>query len=87
MDGDSGIWMALLTLTVKILALRFLLLVGLALIGDGLDMHIPKGYIYFAMAFSIFVEMLNSRIQKGARHPVKLHRTRAEKIGDDGVMK
>jgi predicted tellurium resistance membrane protein TerC len=50
--------------TIKMLALSFLLLIGVALIGDGLDMHIPKGYIYFAMAFSVFVEMLNIRIRK-----------------------
>ncbi len=50
--------------TVKMLALSFLLLIGVALIGDGLDMHIPKGYIYFAMAFSVFVEMLNVRIRR-----------------------
>jgi predicted tellurium resistance membrane protein TerC len=50
--------------TVKMLALSFLLLIGVALIGDGLDMHIPKGYIYFAMAFSVFVEMLNIRIRR-----------------------
>jgi predicted tellurium resistance membrane protein TerC len=46
------------------LALSFLLLIGVALIGDGLDMHIPKGYIYFAMAFSVLVEMLNIRIRR-----------------------
>jgi predicted tellurium resistance membrane protein TerC len=57
--------------TVKMLALSFLLLIGVALIGDGLDMHIPKGYIYFAMAFSVFVEMLNIRIRRRAT-PVKL---------------
>jgi predicted tellurium resistance membrane protein TerC len=50
--------------TVKMLALSFLLMIGLALIGDGLDMHIPKGYIYFAMAFSVFVELLNIRIRR-----------------------
>ena len=50
--------------TVKVLALSFLLMIGLALIGDGLEMHIPKGYIYFAMAFSIFVEMINIRIRQ-----------------------
>ena len=49
--------------TVKILALSFLLLIGISLIGDGLDMHIPKGYIYFAMGFSVFVEMINMRIR------------------------
>ena len=57
--------------TIKMLALSFLLLIGVALIGDGFDMHIPKGYIYFAMAFSVLVEMLNLRMRKGT--PVKLH--------------
>lgn len=57
--------------TIKMLALSFLLMIGIALIGDGLDMHIPKGYIYFAMAFSVIVEMLNLRMRKGT--PVKLH--------------
>lgn len=50
--------------TVKMLALSFLLLVGTALVAEGLDLHIPKGYIYFAMAFSLLVEMLNLRMQK-----------------------
>jgi len=64
--------------TIKILALSFLLLVGLALMGEGLDMHIPKGYIYFAMAFSVFVEMLNLRIRKKAA-PVRLrHKMKAD---------
>ena len=58
--------------TVKILALSFLILVGVALIGEGLHFHIPKGYIYFAMAFSIAVEMVNLRVRKVHR-PVKLH--------------
>jgi predicted tellurium resistance membrane protein TerC len=58
--------------TVKMLALSFLLLIGVALIGDGLDMHIPKGYIYFAMAFSVMVEMLNIRLRRQGT-PVKLH--------------
>ncbi len=49
--------------TVKILALSFLLMVGVALIAEGFDLHIPRGYIYFAMAFSVFVEMLNLRIR------------------------
>ena len=57
--------------TVKVLALSFLLLIGIALIGDGLDMHIPKGYIYFAMGFSVFVEMINLRIRRSAT-PVHL---------------
>ncbi|NQV71537.1 TerC family protein [bacterium] len=49
--------------TVKMLALSFLLMVGVALIGEGLDFHLPRGYIYFAMAFSVFVEMLNLKIR------------------------
>ncbi|MBT0663723.1 TerC family protein [Geobacter pelophilus] len=62
--------------TIKMLALSFLLLIGVALIGDGLDMHIPKGYIYFAMAFSVVVEMLNLRMRRGT--PVKLHQPHLE---------
>lgn len=58
--------------TVKILALSFLLLIGFALILDGLGRHIPKGYIYFAMGFSVFVEMLNLRIRRREAAPVKL---------------
>jgi predicted tellurium resistance membrane protein TerC len=50
--------------TIKMLALAFLLVVGVALIADGLDTHVPKGYIYFAMAFSVIVEMLNIRLRK-----------------------
>lgn len=50
--------------TIKILALSFLLLIGFALIGEGFDLHIPKGYIYFAMAFSVFVEFLNMKMRK-----------------------
>ena len=50
--------------TIKILALSFLILIGIALVGEGLDMHIPKAYIYFAMAFSVVVEMLNIRTRK-----------------------
>ena len=58
--------------TVKVLALSFLLLIGVSLIGDGLGMHIPKGYIYFAMGFSVFVEMVNLRV-RGKSAPVHLH--------------
>jgi predicted tellurium resistance membrane protein TerC len=50
--------------TVKMLALSFLVLIGMALVAEGLDLHIPKGYIYFAMAFSVVVEMLNLRLRK-----------------------
>ncbi len=49
--------------TVKVLALSFLLLIGVSLIAEGLDQHIPKGYIYFAMAFSVFVETINLRVR------------------------
>jgi predicted tellurium resistance membrane protein TerC len=58
--------------TVKILALSFLLLIGVSLIGDGLGMHIPKAYIYFAMGFSVFVEVINLRVRRLAL-PVHLH--------------
>ena len=58
--------------TVKVLALSFLLMIGLTLIADGVGFHIPKGYIYFAMGFSIFVETINLRIRP-AHAPVKLH--------------
>ena len=58
--------------TIKVLALSFLLMIGLALVADGLSFHIPKGYIYFAMAFSVFVEMINIRMRKTAEKPVKL---------------
>ncbi|HTK81652.1 MAG TPA: TerC family protein [Bacteroidota bacterium] len=57
--------------TIKMLALSFLLLIGVTLIAEGLDQHISKGYIYFAMAFSVFVEMLNIRMQK--KQPVSVH--------------
>lgn len=57
--------------TVKMLALSFLLLVGVALVADGLDQHIPRGYIYFAMAFSVIVEILNMRVR--SRRDVLLH--------------
>ncbi len=59
--------------TVKMLALSFLLLIGVTLIAEGFDQHISKGYIYFAMAFSVFVEMLNLRLKKSRTPPVKLH--------------
>ena len=57
--------------TVKMLALSFLLLIGMSLVAEGMHQHIPKGYIYFAMGFSIFVEMLNLRV-KSKREPVHL---------------
>ncbi len=60
--------------TVKMLALSFLLLIGMTLVAEGFDQHIPKGYIYFAMAFSVFVEILNLKLRKPARDPVHLHK-------------
>jgi predicted tellurium resistance membrane protein TerC len=58
--------------TVKVLALSFLMLIGLSLVGEGMGHHIPKGYIYFAMGFSVFVEMINLRVRGGGQ-PVDLH--------------
>ena len=58
--------------TVKMLALSFLLLIGMSLIAEGLDFHIPKGYVYFAMGFSIFVEVLNIQFRRKSK-PVRLH--------------
>jgi predicted tellurium resistance membrane protein TerC len=58
--------------TLKILALSFLLLIGVSLVAEGFEFHIPKGYIYFAMAFSVFVEMLNLRLRSVEGEPVKL---------------
>jgi predicted tellurium resistance membrane protein TerC len=58
--------------TVKVLALSFLLLIGFSLVGEGLGLHIPKGYIYFAMGYSVFVEAINLRVRR-ATAPVQLH--------------
>jgi predicted tellurium resistance membrane protein TerC len=63
--------------TVKMLALSFLLLIGVSLIAEGFEQHIPKGYIYFAMGFSIFVEMINLRV-RGKSTPVQLHQSYTE---------
>jgi predicted tellurium resistance membrane protein TerC len=57
---------------IRMLALSFLILIGVSLVGEGLDFHIPKGYLYFAMAFSVLVEMLNLRLRKVSQ-PVTLH--------------
>lgn len=64
--------------TVKMLALSFLLLIGVSLLAEGFEQHIPKGYIYFAMAFSVLVEMLNLKMNKGKK-PVHLHNVPEEK--------
>ena len=63
--------------TVKMLALSFLLLIGVSLIAEGFDQHIPKGYIYFAMGFSVFVEMINLRVRARGK-PVQLHQPYTE---------
>jgi len=60
--------------TIKILALSFLILVGVTLIAEGFDFHVPKGYIYFAIAFSVAVEMLNIRMRKKRAEPVRLRK-------------
>jgi predicted tellurium resistance membrane protein TerC len=65
--------------TIKVLALSFLMLIGVSLVADGLAFHIPKGYIYFAMAFSVLVEMINLKVRKNASQPVKL---RQQLVGD-----
>ena len=64
--------------TIKMLALSFLILVGVALIAEGFDLHIPKGYIYFAMAFSLAVEMLNIHLRKSSQKALKLHKEMTE---------
>lgn len=64
--------------TIKVLALSFLVVIGVTLIAEGFDWHVPRGYIYFAMAFSTVVEMLNIRMRRKAA-PVKLHKTIEEK--------
>ena len=63
--------------TIKVLALSFLLLIGMSLVADGLGQHISKGYIYFAMGFSVFVEVINIRVRKKVK-PVKLHQRYTE---------
>jgi predicted tellurium resistance membrane protein TerC len=60
--------------TIKMLALSFLVLIGVALVAEGWGFHIPKGYIYFSMAFAIAVEMLNMRVRKRAKEPLHLRR-------------
>jgi predicted tellurium resistance membrane protein TerC len=69
--------------TIKMLALAFLILVGVALIGEGFELHIPKGYIYFAMAFAFGVEMLNLRLRK-PRKPIRLRKEMTDRRKRDG---
>lgn len=70
--------------TFKILALSFLILVGMALVGEGFGLHIPKGYIYFAMAFSAVVELLNMRLRKRVATPVHLRKHLADEGSEAG---
>ncbi len=72
--------------TVKMLALSFLLMIGFTLIVEGLHQHIPKGYIYFAMGFSVFVEALNLRIRSKEHEPVKLHQPYVAKPKESAVQ-
>jgi predicted tellurium resistance membrane protein TerC len=66
--------------TVKVLALAFLVVIGINLVAEGMGQHIPKGYTYFAMAFSVAVEMLNIRVRKRASRAVRLHGPRGEAV-------
>jgi len=70
--------------TIKMLALSFLVVVGVALIAEGFDQHVPKGYIYFAMAFSVGVEMLNIRMRKRSAKPAALHAAYVREDARDG---
>ena len=78
--NDPQAWIALATL----IALSFLILIGVTLIGEGAGFHIPKGYIYFAMAFSVMVEMLNLRVKATGRAvgPIQLRSRYASSAGD-----
>ncbi len=67
--------------TLKMLALSFLLLIGMSLVAEGLGQHVPKGYIYFAMGFSVFVEAMNLRARKAARKPIELRKPYLEEAG------
>jgi predicted tellurium resistance membrane protein TerC len=59
--------------TIKMLALSFLFVIGVVLVADGFDYHVPKGFVYFSLAFSVAVEMLNLRMRRRERQPVQLH--------------
>ena len=73
--------------TVKVLALSFLVVVGVVLIADGFDHHVPKGYVYFAMAFSLGVEMINIRMRKRSKRVVQLHSAYEPPSGEAGQNK
>ena len=73
--------------TIKMLALSFLVLIGVVLIAEGFDYHVPKGFVYFAMAFSVIVEMLNIRMRKKAVTPAHLHASYAAETRPDQASK
>ncbi len=73
--------------TIKMLALSFLVLVGVVLIAEGFDYHVPKGFVYFAMAFSVIVEMLNIRMRKKSVTPAHLHASYAAEVQPDQASK
>jgi len=68
--------------SIKMLALSFLVVIGVVLIAEGFDHHVPKGYVYFAMAFSVCVELLNIRMRKRAAKPAHLHAAYSARPGD-----
>ena len=69
--------------TIKMLALSFLVLIGVVLIAEGFDYHVPKGFVYFAMAFSVIVEMLNIRMRKKSATPAHLHASYSAEVRPD----
>lgn len=71
--------------TIKMLALSFLVVVGVVLIAEGFDHHVPKGYVYFAMAFSVCVELLNIRMRRRAARPAHLHAAYAAQPEQDAA--
>jgi predicted tellurium resistance membrane protein TerC len=73
--------------TIKVLALSFLVVIGVVLIAEGFDHHVPKGYIYFAMAFSVCVELLNIRMRRRAVQPAHLHAAYAAQQDDAGTTR
>ena len=73
--------------TIKMLALSFLVLIGVVLIAEGFDYHVPKGFVYFAMAFSVIVEMLNIRMRKKAATPAHLRASYAAEVRRDQAPK
>ena len=73
--------------TIKMLALSFLVLIGVVLIAEGFDYDVPKGFVYFAMAFSVIVEMLNIRMRKKSATPAHLHASYAAEVRPDQASK